>query len=62
MNLMDKIKSINCCILELSDAVGTKNIIFGDTLSASSISLILNSIIDCVISNERFDDSILTHG
>ena len=60
MTLLDK--SINCGILELSDAVLTKILLFGDnTLSASSNTLILNSKIDFVISTKRFDGSILTH-
>ena len=47
MTLLDKIKSINCGILELNDAVLTKILLFGDnTLSASSNTLILNSKID----------------
>ena len=62
MTLLDKIKSINCGILELSDAVLTKIQLFGDnTLSASSNTLILNSKIDFVISTKRFDGSNLTH-
>ena len=62
MTLLDKIKSINCGILELNDAVLTKILLFGDnTLSASSNTLILNSKIDFVISTKRFDGSILTH-
>ena len=62
MALLDKIKSINCSILKLSDAVVIKNPLFWDnTLSSFSNTLILNSTIDCVISTKRFDDSILTH-
>ena len=61
MTLPGKIRSINCGILELSDVVVTKILLFGDnTLSAFSNTLILNSIIDYVISTKRFDDSILT--
>ena len=61
MTLLNKIKSINCSILEFSDAVVTKSLVFGDnTLSDSSNTLILNSTIDYVISTKRFDDSILT--
>ena len=59
----NKIKSINCSILEFSDAVVTKILLFGDnTLSDSCNTLILNSTIDYVISTKRFDDSILTPG
>ena len=62
MTLLDKVKSINCDIVEMSDGAVTK-ILFGDnTLSAFSNTLISNSTIDYVISTRRFDDSILTHG
>ena len=55
-------KSKHCGILEFSDAVVTKIILFGDnTLSASSNTVILNLTIDYTISTKRFDDSILTH-
>ena len=63
MNLLDKIKNINYGVLEFSDAVVTKIILFGDnTLSAFSNTIILNSTIDYVISNKTFDDSISTYG
>ena len=63
MNLLNKIKSINCSILELNDAAVTKIFLFGDnTLSDSCNTLILNSTIDYIISTKRFDDSILTPG
>ena len=63
MALQNKIKSIICGILEFSDAVVTKIVLFGDnTLSDSSNTLILNSTIDYVISTIRFEDSIATHG
>ena len=63
MTLLNKIKSINCSILELSDAVVTKILLYGDyTLSDSSNTLILNSTTDYIISAKRFDDSILTPG
>ena len=63
MNLLDKIKSINCEMLEMSDAVVIKILLFGDnTLSPSSNTLILNSTIDYVIDTKRLDDSIFTHG
>ena len=45
--LLNKIKSINCSILEFSDACNT---------------LILNSTIDYIIATKRFDDSNLTPG
>ena len=62
MTLLDKVKSINCDIVEMSDGAVTK-ILFGDnTLSAFSNTLISNSTTDYVISTRRFDDSILTHG
>ena len=61
MTLIDKTKSINCNILELSDAAVTKTLLLVvNTLSASSNSLILNSKTNYVISNKRFDDFILT--
>ena len=63
MTLLNKIKSINCSILEFSDAVVTKTLLFGDnTLSDSCNTLILNSTIDYITSTKRFDDSILTPG
>ena len=62
MTLLDKIKSINCEMLEMSDAVVIKILLFGDnTLSPSSNTLILNSTIDYVIDTKRLDDSIFTH-
>ena len=63
MTLMDRIKSINFGILELSDAVVTKFFLVRDnTLSASSNTLILNSTNDYATATKEFDDSILTHG
>ena len=63
MTLLDKGKSINCGIAELSDGAVTKILLFGDNiLSAFSNTLISNSTTDYVISTRRFDDSILTHG
>ena len=63
MTLLYKIKSINCSILEFSDAVVTIILLFGDNaLSDSSSNLILNSTADYVISTKRFDDTILTPG
>ena len=61
MTLLNKIKSINCSILESSDAAVTKILLFGDkTLSNSSNTLILNSTIKYIISTQRFEGSILT--
>ena len=63
MTILNKIKSINCSILEFSDAVVTKILLFGDkTLSDTCNTLILNSTTDYIISTKRFDDSILTSG
>ena len=63
MTLRNKIKSINCSILEFSDAVVIKILPFGgNTLSDSCNTLILNSTIHYIISTKRFDDSILTLG
>ena len=63
MTLLNKIKSINCSILEFSDVVVTKILLFGDsTLSDSCNTLILNSTIVYIISTKRFDESILTPG
>ena len=60
MNLLNKIKSIICRILEFRDAFVTKILLFGDnTLSDSCNTLILNSTIDYIISTKRLDDSIL---
>ena len=61
MTLLNKIKSVS--ILEFSDAVVTKILLFGDnTVIDSSNTIILNSTIDYVISTKRLDDSILTPG
>ena len=61
--LLNKIKSINCSILEFSDAVVTKILLFRDNaLSDSCNTLVLNSKIDYIISTKRFDDSISTPG
>ena len=50
-------------MLEMSDPVVIKILLFGDnTLSPSSNTLILNSTIDYVIDTKRLDDSIFTHG
>ena len=61
LTLLDKIKSINCSILESSDAAVTKFLLFGDnTLSNSSNTIILNSTIEYIICTQRFEGSILT--
>ena len=61
LTLLNKIKGINCSILESSDAAVTKILLFGDnTLSNSSNTFILNSTIEYIISTQRFEGSILT--
>ena len=61
LTLLNKIKSINCSILESSDAAVTKILLFGDnTLSNSSNTIIFNSTIEYIISTQRFEGSILT--
>ena len=61
LTLLNKIKSINCSILESSDAAVTKILLFGDnTLSSSSNTIILNSTIEYIISTQRFEGTILT--
>ena len=51
----------NNCV-ELSGAVMTKILLFGDNSpSPPSNTLILSLVIDCVIYTEWFDLSILTH-
>ena len=61
LTLLNKIKSINCSILESSDAAVTKILLFIDnTLSNSSNTVILNSTIEYIISAQRFEGSILT--
>ena len=63
MVLLSKIRSINCSILEFSDVVVTKILLFGDnTLNDSCNTLILNSTIDYIISTKRFDNFILASG
>ena len=60
LTLLNKIQSINCSILESSDAAVTKMFLFGDnTLSSSSNTIILNSTIEYIISTQRFEGSIL---
>ena len=54
-------KNINYGILELSDTVMTKTVLFGDSLlSDSTNTLILNSAIDYVIATKWFYDPIVT--
>ena len=61
LTLLNKIKSINCSILESSDVAVTKILLFGyKSLSNSSNTLILNSTIKNIISTQRFEGSILT--
>ena len=64
MTLLNKIKSIIYSVLEFSDAVVTKILLFGNNTlrDSSNTTLILNSTIDYVISTKRFDDSILSPG
>ena len=63
MTFLNKIKSVNCSILELSDAVVTQILLLGgNTLIDSSNTFILNSTVDYVISARRFNDSISTPG
>ena len=58
LTLLNKIKSINCSILESSDAAVTKFRLFGDiTLSNSSNTIILKSSIEYIISTQRFEGS-----
>ena len=50
-------------MVDLSDAVATKILPFGDsTHNDSSNTLILDSAVDYVIATKRFNDSILNHG
>ena len=61
LTLLNKIKSVNCSILESSDAAVRQMLLFDDnTLSNSSNTLILNSTIEYIISTQRFEGSILT--
>ena len=61
LTFLNKIKSINCSILESSDAALTKILLFGDNnVSNSSNTIILNSTIEYIISTQRFEGSILT--
>ena len=61
LTLLNKIKSVNCSILESSDAAVRQILLFDDnTLSNSSNTLILNSTIEYIISTQRFEGSILT--
>ena len=61
LTLLNKIKSINPCIVESSDAAVTKILLFSySTLSNSSNALILNSAGEYIISTQTFEGSILT--
>ena len=61
LTLLNKIKSVNCSILESSDAAVRQILLFDDnTLSNSFNTLILNSTIEYIISTQRFEGSILT--
>ena len=61
MTFLNKIKNINCGILELSDTIMTKTLLSGDSLlSDSTNTLILNSNFGYVIATKRFDDPIVT--
>ena len=61
MTLPNNIKSINCSVLESSDAAVTKILLFGDdTLSNSSYAFILISTIEDIISTQRSEGIILT--
>ena len=61
LTLLNKIKGINCSILESSDAAVTKILLFGEnTIISSSNTFILNSTIEYIISTQRFEGSILT--
>ena len=61
LTLLNKIKSINCSILESRDAAVTKILLFGDnTLSNYAKAFILNSTIEYIISAQTFERSILT--
>ena len=60
MTLLNKIKSINCSILESSDTAVTKILLFGDnSFSDSFNTLTLNSTIKYIIFSQRFEGSIL---
>ena len=62
MTLLNKIKkSINCSILEFSDAVVANILLFGNnTHSDFSSTFILNLTIDYIMSTKTFDTSVLT--
>ena len=61
MTFLNKINNINYGILELSDTIMNKTLLFGDSLcSDSTNTLILNSTIDHVIATKIFDDLIVT--
>ena len=61
MTFLNKIRNINHGILELSDTIMSKTLLFGESLlSDSANTLILNSTIDYVVATKRFDDPIVT--
>ena len=61
LTLLNKVKGINCSLLESSDAAVTKILLFGEnTLISSCNTFILNSTIEYIISTQRFEGSILT--
>ena len=62
MNLLDKTKTIDFSISELNEVMTGILLFGGNSLSASSNTLILNSTFDYIKSTERFDDSILITG
>ena len=62
MNLLDKTKTIDFSISELNEVMTGILLFGGNSLSASSNTLILNSTFDYIKSTKRFDDSILITG
>ena len=61
MTLLNKIKTINYGIFELSSTIMTKTLLFGDSsLSDSTNTLILNSTTEYVIAIKKFGDPIVT--
>ena len=62
INLLDKTKTIDFSISELNEVMTGILLFGGNSLSASSNTLILNSTSDYIKSTKRFDDSILITG
>ena len=61
MTFLNKIRNIDYGILELSNTIMTKTLLFGDSLLRySTNSLKLNSTIQHIIVTKRFDDPIAT--